>query len=190
VKVIHVLYNDIVFFLAIFLLITSQCFAQNMDDEKKLNVMVEYCAYPVSDRHDSWSLSIYKQNVPFLFSIRTLYHCFSYKGSTHLDIPVDARSGSFFKNFNTTSCDYTKDDSVGLFIFDVYKEDFYVDSLHLPELFGKTYTFHWEIEMGVGVHKQKMSGDHNVYISGFCTDEQSKTIQERKKKREETATLP
>jgi len=103
---------------------------------------------------------------------------------------VNVKPESFFGNFNTTSCDYTKSDSVGLFIFDVYKEDFFIDSLHLPELFGKTYTFHWEIEMGVGIHKQKMSGDHTVYISGFCTDEQLKTIQKRKKKLEKTATLP
>ena len=187
-KVIHALNCRIVIFF--FLFISSLCYSQNVDDKEKLKALAEYCAYPVPDKHGSLSLSVYKQNVPFLFSIQTLYHCFSYRGTTHLDIPVDAKSGSFFKNFNTTSCDYTKDDSVGLFIFDVYKEDFYVDSLHLPELFDKTYTFHWEIEMGVGVHKQKMSGDHTVYISGFCTDEQLKVIQERKKKREEDSTLP
>jgi len=188
VKVIHVLDGRIIVFLSLF--VSSLCYSQNADDGEKLNAMAEYCAYPDPDRHGSWSLSVYKQNVPFFFSIQTLYHCFSYEGTTNLDIPVNVKPKSFFKNFNTTSCDYTKSDSVGLFIFDVYKEDFFIDSLHLPELSGKMYTFHWEIEMGVGIHKQKMSGDHNVYISGFCTDEQLKLIQERKKNREDVSTFP
>ncbi len=44
--------------------------------------------------------------------------------------------------------------------------------------------FHCKIGMDISSYKQKMVGDHTVYISGFCTEEQLKTIQERKKNRE------
>lgn len=62
------------------------------------------------------------------------------------------------------------------YTYDIYEKDLETnDSLHLPDLFGKTYPLHWEIEM---------VGDHTVYISGFCNEEQMAQIKELKKKEE------
>jgi len=73
-------------------------------------------------------------------------------------------------------------ESQGTYTYDIYEEDLETnDSLHLPYLFGKKYPLHWEIGM---------VGDHTVYISGFCTDEQLKAIQEREKKQKKVFTWP
>lgn len=93
------------------------------------------------------------------------------------------------KPLHTERCESDKKhdyDVYSLFVFEFEKND----SLQLVQLVGKSYPLHWELNFNMGSQKQKIVGDNTVYISGFCTDEQLKTIQERKKKRENTPSLP
>ena len=191
-KVIRVLdYRIVVFF---FLFISSLCYSKNVDDEEKYNVIAEYCAYPSATTHKVWNLSVYRQVIPFRFSVRTITGLYSAMVSMVLDVPLNRKIELIYGNIASargTPWGIEINESQGTYTYDIYEEDLETnDSLHLPDLFGKTYPLHWEIEIGVGPHKQKMVGDHTVYLSGFCTDEQLKVIQERKKKREEDSTLP
>jgi len=71
--------------------------------------------------------------------------------------------------------------------------DFYCDikdSLSAISMFDKTYPLHWELDFEMNPQKQKIIGDNIIYISGFCTDEQLKLIQDRKKNRKGVASAP
>lgn len=191
-KVIHVLNCRIVVFLSLF--VSSLSYSQNLDDVEKYNIVAEYCAYPTVDRHGVWDLSVYRQVIPFRFSVRTVTGLYSAMVSLVLNGPMKDNPQLIYGNIASvkgTPWGIELNESQGTYTYDIYEKDLETnDSLHLPELFGKTYPLHWEIEMDMGPHKQKMVGDHTVYISGFCTEEQLKLIQERKKKREEVSTWP
>lgn len=191
-KVIHVLNCRIVVFLSLF--VSSLSYSQNLDDVEKYKIVAEYCAYPITDRHGVWGVSVYNQVIPIQFSVRTITGLYSAMVSLILNGPMKDNPQLIYGNIASvkgTPWGIELNESQGTYTYDIYEKDLETnDSLHLPELFGKIYPLHWEIEMGVGIHKQKMSGDHHVYISGFCTDEQLKSIQERKKNRENAPSLP
>ena len=66
------------------------------------------------------------------------------------------------------------------FVFEFKK----LDKFSEKKLFGKTFTLHWEYRFKEQKQAYVISGDNDVFISGFCTKEQLKAIRERKKKKE------
>lgn len=55
------------------------------------------------------------------------------------------------------------------------------DSLYIKSLFNSRTLLTWSYLLNMGMQKQEIKGDNVIYISGFCTGEQLKKIQERKK---------
>lgn len=180
--------------LVFFLFIASLCCSQDIDKKKKPDIMAEYCVYSSVKEKEGWSLSVYKQNIPFQLSIRTISGVYSSYISVILDVPLNQKPQLGYGHINSlvkNPWELKPNTSLVTYTYNIYGNDFETtDSLHLLDLFGKTFLLHWEIGMDISSYKQKMVGDHTVYISGFCTEEQLKTIQERKKNRENAPSLP
>lgn len=57
------------------------------------------------------------------------------------------------------------------------------DSLYVKSLFDTETQLVWKYNLSMGMQKQEVKGENIIYISGFCTEDQLKMIQERKKKK-------
>jgi len=57
------------------------------------------------------------------------------------------------------------------------------DSLYVKSLFDTETQLVWRYILSLGMQKQEVKGENIIYISGFCTEDQLKMIQERKKKK-------
>lgn len=156
-------------------------------------IMADFCVYPDTSEF---------VNVKYILRLSP------YEDRIALNITLDFGSHSFSKDLSASILGPEKLFHFGLPLFggsictrcqrkesiSVYDYlDFYCDikdSLSAISMFDKTYSLHWELDFEMDQQKQKIIGDNIIYISGFCTDEQLKLIQERKKNRKGVATWP
>ncbi|MCQ2101158.1 MULTISPECIES: hypothetical protein [unclassified Fibrobacter] len=150
-------------------------------DSLSNDVFGEYCL--VKDEKNVWNLEKYKENKPFLFSyIRCsytgLYGVFISDPWSSFGVPMG--SSSFDKN-KPSKCS-------NKFSFDreyIFANEFKVEQTKewANEIAGLQNKFHdldWKVTYDSNYVRLNTSGTAKIYISGFCTEEQLKMIQERK----------
>ena len=156
-------------------------------------IMADFCVYPDTSK---------------FINMKNILRLSAYEDHVPLNVTLDFRSHSFSKGLSASLLEHEKIFHFPLILFggggggwirqkesiSVYDYfDFYCDikdSLSAISMFDKTYSLHWELDFEMDQQKQKIIGDNIIYISGFCTDEQFKLIQERKKNRKGVATWP
>jgi hypothetical protein len=163
------------------------------------SIMADFCVYPDTSKLTDTSKFV---------KVKHILRLSPYRDRIPLNITLDFGSHSFSKGLSASLLGSIKVFHFPLVLFgggggdwfrrkesiSVYDYlDFYCDikdSLPAISMFDKTYSLHWELDFKMNLQKQKIIGDNIIYISGFCTDEQLKLIQERKKKRKDVAIWP
>jgi hypothetical protein len=160
-------------------------FTQEADSEKKF-ITAEYC-FDFDEKHNYWLLLHYKQIVPLKIQIPQA--CYEYDAHVSIDFDTNYKVGIISPTYG--NCDYRpkKNNNYKCKIpintdFNIYNlveiafaED---DSTEVFRLSNKIHPVKWKLDFKCD-EKQifDLQGTFNIFISGICSEEQLKKINEK-----------
>ena len=168
-------------------------------DSTKDSMIAKYCLYSKED--SAWELSFYEQIIPLAIKIQKECSGYSISGTIDLGIKKIFRS-SFSGGANggcIKTCTGSKEacEKLGNVCkidisekYNIYNHinDFSIISClkgmdTISHLFNKYLPIKWDLNISCDDEKIPVLGSHYIYISGLCTEEQLKKIEENKKKK-------
>jgi hypothetical protein len=165
------------------------------NSKSKKFITAEYCIS--SDAAEGWKLLSYERFVPLAIKIQTegFNYTFTSRASFDADIKFSSPIG-FSTIVASARCNKDKwcrnilkiNEEYNIYdIFDVLYIDESlqkIDSAQISTLFGKVFPIKWEAKFDIDGQPHSLSGSYNIKISGMCSKEQLKKIEEKKKVKE------
>ena len=171
-------------------LITSLVFSQ--DEFASKDVFGEYCLTEDDEgfkdqTFDRWILKKYKSNMPYLFTYSECSYDYYYSVLPDFNYffagPLWLSKNSLFDDAKPARCmpNYFSEKMV----YESYDRILWYFSKGDPpetdSIFGHYFKIKWDVKYDSSYVRLNKTGSARFYISGFCTEEQLKAIQERKK---------
>lgn len=151
-------------------------------------VAARFCFYP-SENKDStyWIAGVYERNVPLgvLFYTKGMDKEIVMNVTLIPGAKVNTDNSRFFfcsvsgfkgENLHDVPCDRNMYENV----YSYFESAKFMDSTQIAKYFDSYQKLKWNVKLSFKEHKQNWNGEHVVYISGFCTNEQMKEIKKIK----------
>lgn len=181
----------------------------NRADSLKKYITAEYCLnydserkWTLDDSEKGWKLLLYKSIIPLTIKLQSKSYNYFGNISYNLDWDIQPRSLGFgsikpggvcssYGNGKTYDCKMERNEE-----YDMYGEEFkelYLNSLlqktdtaKISTLFNPKKSLKWNLNFEIDYQSHNLSGTHNIYISGICTEEQLKEIEKSKEMKEKS----